>query len=224
VERVFTQRQRIHHDCHPTIGAGASRTIHCCATMTTVGNQPLSPRLAEWTSYASAIRYQLLEFVQSLAESDYDKRATPDGWTVAGILEHLVLIEDSIGRLINRMTKQIRADGHPDDADTSSILGMLDEFRASETGRKLVAPEPYRPTGSLSATEALSKLEEVRARVLVAVHAASGVDLTKASFPHPFFGPLTGYQWLVLIAQHELRHLKQMKEILNAPSAAMESR
>ena len=101
---------------------------------------------------------------------------------------------------------------------------MLDEFRAEDNDRKLVAPEPYRPTGSLSALQSLAKLEEVRARVLSAVEAANGVDLTKASFPHPFFGPLTGYQWLVLIAQHELRHLRQMREILNAPPAATVSR
>ncbi|MBC8086560.1 MAG: DinB family protein, partial [Phycisphaerae bacterium] len=87
-----------------------------------------------------------------------------------------------------------------------------------------VAPELYRPTGTFTAQQALEKLEQVRARVLAAVEAADGVDLSKAAFPHPFFGPLTGYQWLVLIAQHELRHLKQMKEILNAQPAATESR
>ncbi|MBC8089126.1 MAG: DinB family protein [Phycisphaerae bacterium] len=192
--------------------------------MTSPASASLNPRLAEWTSYANAIRYQLLEFVQSLPESDFDRRLSADDWTITGILEHLALIEDSIGRMINRMTKQIRADGHPAESDASSILGMLDEFAAVDNSRKLISPEPYRPTGSLTAHQAIAKLEEVRARVLGAVEAANGIDLTHASFPHPFFGPLTGYQWLVLIAQHEFRHLKQMKEIVSAPPAAMESR
>jgi len=192
--------------------------------MTTPVNAPLNAHLAEWTSYANAIRAQLLNFTQSLSDADCERRSTSDGWTVAGILEHLALIEDSIGRLINRMTKQIRAEGHPADTDTRSILGMLDEFGAVDNHRRLISPEPYCPTGLLSAPQALAKLVDVRARLMTAVEAANDVDLTKAAFPHPFFGPLTGYQWLVLIAHHELRHLRQMKEILNAPPAAMESR
>lgn len=220
---AFTRNLPIRHE-HDFPNAPPRPTDNFNQTMTTPVNTPPNPRLAEWVSYANGIRYQLLEFVQALPESAYDKRLSSDGWTSAEILEHLALIEDSIGRLITRMSKQIRADGHPADADTSSILGMLDAFRADDNHRKLVAPEPYRPTGTMTVQQSLVKLEDVRARVLSAVESAHDVDLSKASFPHPFFGPLTGYQWLVLIAQHELRHLKQMKEILNAPPSATESR
>lgn len=191
--------------------------------MTSTTEAPLNPKLSEWVSYANAIRYQLLEFVESLPESAFDKRQDSNGWTIAGVLEHLTLIEDSIGRLINRMSKQIRAEGHPADADVNSIMNQLDEFRAEDNSRKLAAPGLYHPTGVPTVQETLVRLEEIRARVLSAVEGANGIDLSKASTPHPFFGPLTGYQWLVLIAKHELRHLKQMKEILNVPPAATES-
>jgi hypothetical protein len=191
--------------------------------MTTPVDTPLNPRLAEWISYAKAIRYQLLEFAQSLPESAYEQRSGPDGWTIAGILEHLALIEDSIGRLINRMSKQIRAEGHPVEIETTSILGLVDEMAADSRHRKMMAPEPYRPTGTVSVQQSLVRLEDIRQRLVSAVESANGVDLSKATFPHPFFGPLNGYEWLVWIPKHELRHLNQMKEILNAPRTTTES-
>ena len=186
-------------------------------------SDPLSPHLAEWTDYARSVRRQLLEFVQSLPPSAYEKRISPEGWSIAGVLEHLALIEDGIGRLINRMSKQLRAE-NAFEAETGSILGLLDDFALENNHRKLMAPAPYHPTGVPSVEETLQKLEEIRTRLYAAVEAANGIDLSKASAPHPFLGPLTGYQWLVLIAQHERRHLKQMQEIQTASSVASEFR
>jgi hydroxymethylpyrimidine/phosphomethylpyrimidine kinase len=38
-------------------------------------------------------------------------------------------------------------------------------------------------------------------------------DLSKYLMPHPFLGTLNAYEWFEMIASHELRHTKQMKEI-----------
>jgi hypothetical protein len=32
-------------------------------------------------------------------------------------------------------------------------------------------------------------------------------------FPHPYFGPLSAVEWLVLLGGHEARHLQQIKNI-----------
>jgi hypothetical protein len=33
------------------------------------------------------------------------------------------------------------------------------------------------------------------------------------SWPHPRFGPLTGYQWIAFSGAHEARHAAQIREI-----------
>jgi hypothetical protein len=40
-----------------------------------------------------------------------------------------------------------------------------------------------------------------------------GLDLGKYSMSHPFLGTLNAYEWLQFIASHEIRHMKQMREI-----------
>lgn len=179
---------------------------------------PLSPRLSELVQYANTARAELELFVRDVPISLHTTRADAGRWTVAEHIEHLALIEDSIGRLISTMAKQLRAEGAIE-TEHSSMLATLDKFQLPATTMKLVAPAPYRPTGSFTTADAMEKLRGIRARVLEGVSKANGLDLTKASFPHPYFGPLTGYEWLLLIAQHELRHLNQMKHDLQKLTA-----
>lgn len=194
--------------------------------MTDASNTPdagLHPRLTELVALATDVRAQLEAFVASAPPELHASRADANGWSVAEHLEHLVMIEDSIGRLISTMAKQLRASNAMDSA-TDSVLGSMDKFQLTANNVKLVAPEPYRPTGTLSAHDALEQLRAVRVRVLQGVQKASGLDLTQTRYPHPFFGPMDGYQWLLLIGQHEMRHLNQMKDVVQklavAPSGA----
>lgn len=179
--------------------------------MTEQSATPLSPRLTELVQYATTARGQLEDFVKDVPPSLHTARAAAERWTVAEHIEHLGLIEDSIGRLISSMAKKLRADDAIE-TEHSSMLGSLDSFDLPAASRKLIAPVPYRPTGELSASDAMEKLRGIRTRVLEGVNKANGLDLTQSQFPHPYFGPLNGYQWLLLVAQHELRHLNQMKQ------------
>jgi len=61
--------------------------------------------------------------------------------------------------------------------------------------------------------EMLAELREVRERTLAFIEENRGRDLGKYTMPHPFLGTLNGYEWLQLIASHEIRHTKQMNEI-----------
>jgi hydroxymethylpyrimidine/phosphomethylpyrimidine kinase len=56
-------------------------------------------------------------------------------------------------------------------------------------------------------------LREVRERTLAFIKETVVRDLSKYHMPHAFLGTLNAYKWFQLIASHELRHTKQMKEI-----------
>ncbi|MGV3708501.1 MAG: DinB family protein [Gemmatimonas sp.] len=182
---------------------------------------PLNARLAELVDYATAVRAELEAWVRTVPESLHAKRAAADQWSVVEHLEHLALIEDGIGRLISSMGKQLRADNVVE-TQSGSLMSSLDAYGVPEVKSRLQAPQPYHPTGTLSAQEALERMRAIRTRLLDGVRKANGYDLSQKSAPHPFFGPLNGYEWLLLIGQHEKRHLNHMKAVvgsLNHPPA-----
>jgi DinB superfamily len=59
----------------------------------------------------------------------------------------------------------------------------------------------------------LAELREVRGRTLAFIDETKGRDLSMYMFPQAFLGMLNLYEWFQMIASHEVRHTKQMKEI-----------
>jgi len=59
----------------------------------------------------------------------------------------------------------------------------------------------------------LAELREVRERTLAFIEETRGRDLSGYTMPHPFLGSFNIYGWLQIIAAHEVRHTKQMREI-----------
>ena len=52
---------------------------------------------------------------------------------------------------------------------------------------------------------------------------ADGRALSGVIHEHPFFGPLNVYQWVELIAAHEMRHVAQVREAAMALDAVMQN-
>jgi hypothetical protein len=74
-------------------------------------------------------------------------------------------------------------------------------------------PTPrYRPAASTRPRRGQA-IEEGHRRLQVLAADADGLALGEVSFDHPFFGPMTVYQWVELMAAHEGRHTDQIKEI-----------
>lgn len=61
--------------------------------------------------------------------------------------------------------------------------------------------------------EMLAELREVREQTLAFIQETKKRNLSKYHMAHAFLGTLNAYEWLQMIASHELRHTKQMKEI-----------
>jgi len=152
--------------------------------------------------------HALLESLPPEASS----RTAPDGgWTVAQVIEHLLMVEDGAGRLISGMLKQLEGTV---DSDTDPIGPTLARFRIDTPLTKLAAPERVTPTNALPLAECVAKLDEARQRLITALEHGSGRALHTMTVPHPFLGELSGYQWALLAAQHQRRHLTQIRNIM----------
>lgn len=78
-------------------------------------------------------------------------------------------------------------------------------------------PIPLDPTLVCAKDEMLTQLREVRRQTKAFLEQKTqGKDLGKYHMPHPFLGTFNLYQWYQVIASHQVRHSKQMREIAAA--------
>jgi hypothetical protein len=60
----------------------------------------------------------------------------------------------------------------------------------------------------------LAALREVRSETIAFLDALPRRDLGVYRWSHPFFGSLNFYDWFRMVAYHEIRHSKQIREIV----------
>ena len=78
---------------------------------------------------------------------------------------------------------------------------------------KRKSPLPLDPGLVGSKEDMLAELRAARERTLAFLEETKGRDLSPYYWPHPFLGMLNLYDWFEMIAAHQIRHAKQMREI-----------
>lgn len=139
-------------------------------------------------------------------------RPAADRWSVAEVLEHLALVENSVLKACSRQLAAAREAGLPPESETSSVISLLPPQRVANRDFLIAAPERLRPTG-IDASDAWAQIESTRARLEDFVRSCDGLALGQVSFPHPALGNLNLYQWLLFAAGHHTRHAAQIREI-----------
>jgi hypothetical protein len=158
---------------------------------------------------------RLLELVRGLSEEQWSFRETPERWSIADNIEHLIVFE---GFIRSAIAKALEGAAEPEKktevgAKEPFVLGI-----ANGRSSKLIAREVVRPTGRWPDRNELAlELQKTRA-VTVAFVAETDAKLRDHFFPHISLGDLDCYQWLVVVGQHSTRHTFQIEEIKADPA------
>lgn len=179
----------------------------------------LHPRVAEIVDELETAQREFDAFVYTIPESQRDAPTADGKWSIAQHLEHLALVEDGTGRLMSKLIKQVQASGARENEE-SSVLNSLDQHQIWTLNRRVVAPELVRPREGLPSAESLARQAASRVRVIAALQAASGLALSTASAPHPYFGQFDVYQWGIMLAHHQRRHAECIRELLASGEGA----
>ena len=123
------------------------------------------------------------------------------------------LVEKSCAAVLAKRIAEARDAGHPSENETGSVLGTLDHLRVSQLDRKLVAPERAQPAENPDRATAERRLAESRAALLAAMESGDGMALGEIRHTHLRFGELDLYQWCLFVAEHEKRHVTQLREV-----------
>ncbi|HXZ13831.1 MAG TPA: DinB family protein [Candidatus Sulfotelmatobacter sp.] len=155
-------------------------------------------------------RERLLRAVEGLSREQLHYRPAPDRWTVAEIVEHVAFVE---GRILGMIQKTLSAGPTPE--KRSALEGRESVFFENVEARtpRLQAPDAVKPCGRWPDDQLLKEFEAARQRTREFA-GSNEADLRTHFFPHPFFGDLDLYQWLLLIAAHCDRHRAQGEEVM----------
>lgn len=150
----------------------------------------------------------------SLEQTSFQPDA--DGWTIAQIAEHLGIVAGQFLRLTTKLLTQAEAMNASANSDLR-IGPVILAPAAYNPNEKFKAPESALPRGTVSVGDSIEKIRQAHEALLALRPRLEAADVSQVSAPHPAFGPLNLYQWLVLIGVHQERHIGQIEAVKAAP-------
>jgi uncharacterized damage-inducible protein DinB len=165
------------------------------------------PSLATIIENLARAQSELLRAADAVPADQWKTRPAEGRWSAGELIGHLNVVEKAIlsraDQLLQKPPKSVPF------YKRFHIPMMIVEARLLR--RK--APSAVEPQMACEKEEMLAELRGVRERTLAFIEETRGRDLSKYHMPHPFLGNLNAYDWLQFIASHEIRHMKQMREI-----------
>jgi DinB superfamily len=153
---------------------------------------------------------RFLAAIENVNELQWTYKPTSASWSIAEVSEHIVL---SDGLLLSIAQRSLKSPG--DSLKGVELQGKEDVVIAKLKDRtyRANAPESLKPTNKFATKkELIDAFKETRERTGLYV-ATTNDSLKDHIAPHPLFGELTTYQWLVMIPAHANRHVDQLEEV-----------
>ena len=155
-----------------------------------------------------------LRSVKGLSDAQLDHRVAPGKWTVRECAEHIALSEGLLFQMIGSALKQ-----QATPLKRNEIKFTDDELSIAvrDRSKKAQAPEVIQPKGKFKSMDALLTDFTKNRNDHINYVKITTEDLRNHVSPHPFFGQLDCYQWMLLMSAHTKRHTDQILEILADP-------
>lgn len=158
--------------------------------------------------YLETTKKSIVEATRGLSKAQWDFKAAPDRWSVAETMEHIAAAEDFIrGMIVEQGMKGPAEPGRDLKKTDDAVVAMI-----PDRSHKAQAPEPLKPTNRFgSPEEAVKHFLESRAKTEVFLD--STPDLRQHVSDSPLGMKLDAYEWVLFLAAHSERHLKQIQEV-----------
>jgi hypothetical protein len=153
---------------------------------------------------------RLVEVVNGLTSAQVNFRTGPDRWSIAEVLEHLVVWESF---MLGAVQGALEGLAEPEKQASAAAKEPLVLGLATSRDKPLKAREAARPTGRWTDVGVMLAEFRVRRGRTIEFAESTHADLRSHFFAHVTFGDLDCYQWLVVMGQHTLRHVGQIEEI-----------
>jgi hypothetical protein len=164
--------------------------------------------------YLESTKANVLEATRGLPEAQWNFKPAPDRWSVAQVMEHIAASEDFIRDNLLKEKVMVSPSGPP-----GRDLKKIDEAvmaMVPDRTHKAQAPGPLVPSNRYGSPDGSVKhFLESRATTEEYLKTTSGLR------DHVMDGPVAkmdGYEFVLFIAAHCERHLKQFDEVKADPN------
>ncbi len=156
---------------------------------------------------------------KGLTDAQWNFKPAPDRWSIAEVLEHIVLAQELIaGPVRDQLASAPAAAPRSDSKAVDAVIVSKMPDRLA----KFKAPQIIEPTGRVTPKEALERLDKNVARLSQLLDTP---DLRSHIIDAPAlkaiskgeYDTMDGYQWILAAAGHTERHVKQMLEVKADP-------
>lgn len=153
-----------------------------------------------------AVHAQLATAVNSVDPALLSRRPAENEWSVAEVVEHLCLVEGAV-------MDHVKAKLEQPPARVSFLRRFFPMRLISLRFKRFQAPKIVVPSNNLPPIdELLKKFDALRANTKEICINEGAERLSNICVKHPFFGDMDGVAAVSLIAFHEQRHLKQIRD------------
>ncbi|MGE0886551.1 MAG: DinB family protein [Blastocatellales bacterium] len=171
--------------------------------------------IAEILAENERAQERFVSVVSGLNDTQAGFRPFENEWTIGEIVEHVSIVNNGFLRITRKLLRQAESEAKPAPSDLNLSFLMVDE--AGVPIGKFEAPETVRPNGGLSIAQALASMRQTLDGFIEIKSRVEAVDLSDQMFPHPAFGPMSAYQWMLLLSEHQDRHLRQIERVIASP-------
>ena len=155
---------------------------------------------------------QLLRIVKGLSEEQLNFKSSPESWSVANCVEHLVVVEEMAYGMLQELLKT-----SADPSRRSEVKVSDEELLMMMVNRtnKVKTPEPFEPSGKFTSFDVALKEFKTQREKYIRYVKTTDDDLRNRYQQLPF-GTIDGFQIFLFVAAHSERHIKQIEEVLAA--------
>lgn len=157
----------------------------------------------------------VLAATEGLSEAQWTFKPAPDRWSIAEIVEHVVIVDGRVFGAITERLAQTPLAANPDSDKVDAII--LERF--ADRSARLPAPDALRPSGRWTRSDALERLREHRGKLIGCLESVPGLRLhVLESLPlkvitQGTYTVMDGYEWLLAAGAHAERHTRQILEV-----------
>lgn len=155
-----------------------------------------------------------LKNIKGLSDAQLNFKAAPEKWSIRQCMEHITLAESFLDQLLQGT---LNAPANPEKRSEIKIKDEDIVTMLTDRSKKAQAPEPIQPKGNFKSTEEMIQQFNTARDKHIEYMKTTQDDMCNHCTPHPAFGMLDSYQWMLLLAAHSKRHTLQIEEVKASP-------
>ena len=183
--------------------------IACALAASALSAQPLEQGERDRAlSELHATRKRFIDAIAGVSDAQWNFKAAPEKWSIAQVAEHIAVSEEFIFGVSQRVLKAPSTPGKSDKKNDEKLLVAV-----ADRSEKFQAPEPIQPTSRFKTRDELIAAFKTRRDATIDYIDKTPDSLRDHVAPHPVLKDLDAYQWILLMAAHTERHVRQIEEV-----------